>query len=353
MLPQLVLRSFLLVFATALLSSLSSLSSSLPAVAQQQQLETELQIHSKYAAAAYCSDSAVQDWSCKPHCTSSPAPPLRIVEHINHIESGLLAYVGVDDAHSKVIVSFRGSKDPRNWAYNLRFAKADYVYGDEDGDTALVHGGFVDAFKVIGEPLINKVIELATTTPLSSRSSSNRRAAHHPNQQQSSPPVEVVVTGHSLGGALATLMALQLTRQLSTIVSDRVRLTLSTFGQPRIGNDAFALLVHRRLCNTKSGGHRCYRVTANRDIVTQLPPMMFDFKHHPHEVYLTKSIILSSGNLFEERWVMNDKCSDMYIDPNTPDSEYPIEDGHCASGHIFYDMASHLSVWNTTFTSIC
>ncbi|KAI8868646.1 alpha/beta-hydrolase, partial [Ramicandelaber brevisporus] len=129
---------------------------------------------------------------------------------------------------------------------------------------ALVHGGFVDAFKVIGEPLISKVIELATTTPLSS----------------------LVVTGHSLGGALATLMALQLTRQLSNIASDRVRLTLSTFGQPRIGNDAFALLVHRRLCNTKSGGHRCYRVTANRDIVTQLPPMMFDFKHHPHEVYL-------------------------------------------------------------------
>ena len=50
----------------------------------------------------------------------------------------------------------------------------------------------------------------------------------------SDDPVELHVTGHSLGGALATLAAFDLTQQF------RVDTTVYTFGQPRVGNRAFA-----------------------------------------------------------------------------------------------------------------
>ena len=52
--------------------------------------------------------------------------------------------------------------------------------------------------------------------------------------KDSDDPVELHVTGHSLGGALATLAALDLTKQFN------VDTTVYTFGQPRVGNKAFA-----------------------------------------------------------------------------------------------------------------
>jgi hypothetical protein len=73
---------------------------------------------------------------------------------------------------------------------------------------------------------------------------------------------KVFVTGHSLGGALATLCALRLQKDKygSPVVY--------TFASPRVGNDKFQAafrLTHRRWVN-------------QNDLVTQMPPEIFGYR---------------------------------------------------------------------------
>lgn len=53
----------------------------------------------------------------------------------------------------------------------------------------------------------------------------------------------VYVTGHSLGGALAQIAALSLTRQFP-----RSEISVFSFGSPRIGNKACADYLNSKVC---------------------------------------------------------------------------------------------------------
>lgn len=72
------------------------------------------------------------------------------------------------------------------------------------------------------------------------------------------PSYSIVVTGHSLGAAMATLTALD----LSSITANSV--TLINFGSPRVGNEAFAAFASEIIKIR-------YRVTHYRDVVPHLP----------------------------------------------------------------------------------
>ena len=73
-------------------------------------------------------------------------------------------------------------------------------------------------------------------------------------------PLHVWITGHSLGGAMATICLAELDR-LNVPVSGVV-----TFGQPRVGDKEFTEQLNQRL------GSRILRVINERDIVASLPP---------------------------------------------------------------------------------
>lgn len=70
-----------------------------------------------------------------------------------------------------------------------------------------------------------------------------------------SPDVKIIFTGHSLGGALASLMA-----SYSQYKFGNHRVELCTFGSPRVGNSKF--------CNTITGATR---VVHSKDPVALLP----------------------------------------------------------------------------------
>lgn len=72
---------------------------------------------------------------------------------------------------------------------------------------------------------------------------------------------KIVVTGHSLGGALATLSALELTVTLN-IAFDR--LILHNFGAPRVGNAKFANYLKTKIITS-------YRVVRDKDYAPHLP----------------------------------------------------------------------------------
>lgn len=91
------------------------------------------------------------------------------------------------------------------------------------------------------------------------------RAAH--------PGYAVVVTGHSLGAAVATLAAAYLRAAAA------VALDLYTYGSPRVGNGAFADFI------TAQPGLEV-RVTHLDDPVPRLPPLLFGYRHTSPEYWL-------------------------------------------------------------------
>ncbi len=82
----------------------------------------------------------------------------------------------------------------------------------------------------------------------------------------------MVATGHSLGGAVATLAAAYL-RAAGNAVD------LYTYGSPRVGNDAFANFV-----SAQAGLE--IRVTHLDDPVPRLPPLLFSYRHTSPEYWL-------------------------------------------------------------------
>ena len=96
----------------------------------------------------------------------------------------------------------------------------------------------------------------------------------------------VWVTGHSLGGAMAVLVAAELQPSGG----------LHTFGQPRVGNKAFLKSLD---------GIKYYRYRNNNDIVTAVPPSWLFFRHGGVLRYIN-----TYGNIRPATWAQRfkDKC---------------------------------------------
>ena len=173
-----------------------------------------------------------------------------------------------DRSKKQIIVSFRGSVNYRNWISNTLFTKYQFSNGIK------VHRGFYTAYKLI-RTLLQKKIE--------------RSLIHRSNY-------EIVFTGHSLGGALATLAtadALNLFESrdhesLSNLNIKSTLLSLITFGSPRVGNAQLSDALNRMDTGT------ILRVTNTNDIVPHIPPRYMGFKHVGKEVWIN-----SNGNLVE------------------------------------------------------
>ena len=84
----------------------------------------------------------------------------------------------------------------------------------------------------------------------------------------------LLITGHSLGGALALLCAHRLALQTVPIHS------VHTFGQPRVGDHAFAAAYDSLL------GDRTYRVVNQNDVVPRLPGVLLGYQHAGHLAFL-------------------------------------------------------------------
>lgn len=79
---------------------------------------------------------------------------------------------------------------------------------------------------------------------------------------------ELYITGHSLGGAMATVAASRLKDEVEA---------LYTYGSPRVGTRSFV----------KSFSHVShYRFVNNNDIVPKVPPAFFGYKHHVSPTYI-------------------------------------------------------------------
>ncbi|KAL1408399.1 hypothetical protein Q8F55_005211 [Vanrija albida] len=207
-----------------------------------------------YAAAVYCGPDSVRSWSCGVHCDHTTK--LNILATGGDNGYNPYYYVGTNGSH--VIVSIAGTNplSPDSIGIDIDFDLVNVDTKYFPGSSGVqVHHGFYGAFTrmagAIG-PAVQNAVKGGTK--------------------------QVLVTGHSLGGAQGHLVATYLQKLLgsSATVSARV------FASPRVGNPAWANYVDATL------GNRAQHMVNNNDVVPQLPPGDWGFQQSSNEIWITR-----------------------------------------------------------------
>jgi len=138
----------------------------------------------------------------------------------------------------KVIVAFRGTKSDLDWLADLKIEQTEFPYCNGCG---LVHAGFLSIYSSVRNELLTILKAVDSKKKL-------------------------CITGHSLGGALATLLGFDLA--LQKIFPS---LSVYTFGMPKIGNREFKHKYDECVYNS-------FRIANLYDVVPLLPPYSIEYK---------------------------------------------------------------------------
>ncbi|OSX68961.1 hypothetical protein BU14_2040s0001, partial [Porphyra umbilicalis] len=231
----------------------------------------------------------------------------RVDKFIRHDETD--TSVLLLDAHDRIIISFKGTSSLRNLrtdvkAFRLRAdrvlpspmtaeevaagvvdtpstaAAESWLQNPAVRRSALLHKGFAQAYEAVAPALMAALRWLY---------------GRHPRP--------VFLTGHSLGGSLATLCSLDIALKLGL---ERRDLFVSTFGAPRVGNRAFRVAydavvpVH-------------WRLILAPDVVAKLPLPSVGYTHVGKKVLLTSaSDLFLDPHLLELRLWHGDAASIAY-----------------------------------------
>lgn len=152
----------------------------------------------------------------------------------------------------KIIIAFRGTENLKDWGTNIKLLKAAWKVG-------MVHAGFYRSLGSAWPKAMDRLKALRT------------------NNQP------IWFTGHSLGGALATLACATLDDEYP----DYEIAGAYTFGQPRVGDVLFARTLDKKM---KS---RFFRIVNNNDMVARIPRIKY--QHVGNLLYFD-----SSGNIHKD-----------------------------------------------------
>lgn len=214
------------------------------------------------------------------------------------------------DGEDRIVVSFKGTSSSRNLrtdlkAFHVKLNRVlptmldqnnDYpteslgsiahtIFGSRDGQNAKLHRGFAEAYTSVATKVMQTIHCLYKERPR-----------------------PVFLTGHSLGGALATICAYDCVLRLELGAKD---LYVATYGSPRVGNSAFRRLYDEAVPAT-------WRVLIAPDIVTKLPKVGYE--------HVGKKVMLTSAG-------------DLFIDPNSLELSMWNGDG---TSFVYHRKASYL-----------
>ena len=191
-----------------------------------------------------------------------------------------------------VTLVFRGSESNFDWQTNMdtqperaefdqRIIQGEivnqreqvYPYQGESKSGALMHRGFVKAYFAVRDQIHAYI--------------------------KSHEVASAVATGHSLGGALATLCAVDLQYNFANQIA---LLEAYTYGAPKVGNEGFKDSFNQRVPNS-------YRFVNGMDIVPELPRWWQGYRHVDQELRIGQRFSL---NLVSARF--KDHAIDQYIE---------------------------------------
>ncbi|KAK3434645.1 hypothetical protein EUGRSUZ_D02117 [Eucalyptus grandis] len=146
-----------------------------------------------------------------------------------------------------VVIALRGTATCLEWAENFR-TKLAPISSTEDPKSK-VGSGFLSLFKTPGAhvpSLAESVVE----------------EVQRLMELYKGETLSITITGHSLGAALALLVADELTTRVAELPS----LAVFSFGGPRVGNSAFADRI-------RSKNVKVLRIVNDQDVITRVPGM--------------------------------------------------------------------------------
>lgn len=141
-----------------------------------------------------------------------------------------------------IVVAFKGSHEPQDWMTNFSLKDTNFY------NRGMVHKGFYQSMKIFLKILRSENNNIANAT-FNDLFNDIKRFNETSN---------IIITGHSLGGALATLSACYL---LEMGVS-RENISVYSFGAPPVGTQAF--------CDFYEGKLNVYRVINEQDVIPKL-----------------------------------------------------------------------------------
>jgi len=162
-------------------------------------------------------------------------------------------FIAIDPKNKLVVLSFRGFHSNQNWIEDFKIA----LICSDLCPTCRVHHGFWESWTGMRDMIIPNV--LAATK------------AH--------PHYRFIVTGHSLGAAIATLAAADIRKRNKWLHENT---ELYTFGSPRVGSVATADFLSKQ-------SKKNYRITATADPVPRAPPPLFGYMHMSPEYWISRN----------------------------------------------------------------
>ncbi|BCO36167.1 lipase [Mycobacterium heckeshornense] len=172
-------------------------------------------------------------------------------------DTNIFGLMGHNPASRTAFVSFRGSADLADWLADIDAIPQPYLPIAGFGQ---VHAGFQQVYELVRDSV---AANLAPATA----------GADH-----------LLVTGHSLGAALAVLAAPDIRRNMPP---NTIEPRLITFAGPRVGLSDFAAAFNAAI-------ESCYRVVNFLDIVPHVPPSPY--------VHVGVEIDVDSGGAIDVAW---------------------------------------------------
>jgi len=252
-----------------------------PTDVSQSTISTDLLRPALFARTAYCPTSTITNWSCGAPCDALTGGVQVFTAGGNQGEIPFY-YVASDPQSQSIVVVHEGT-DPTNLLSDLNDVEFKQVainatlFPQADSNV-MVHEGFQETQGRTAETILSTV-----QSALSSTGYTN-----------------VLVTGHSLGAAVASLDAAMLKMALPS----NVNINSVVFGLPRVGNKDWAALIDSMF---PSFTH----VTNQHDPVPTVPPEFLSYQHPAGEAHIT-SVDSSTGNatMVQCPGQENDHCSD-------------------------------------------
>nr|GAT49317.1 predicted protein [Mycena chlorophos] len=240
-------------------------------------LYEELVLYTKYSSAAY-------QLTC-PHPLGNTL--------IKDFEFGRTQTLIVrDDTRKEIVVAFRGTFSLSDAVKDAKILLKPLICPGLDAlelVNTTVHHGFLDAYNDVAEEIIGIV-------------DGELKKVQAENLKDSEERFRIVVTGHSLGGAIASIAAPSLKGALPD-----TELKLFTFGQPRVGNANFARMVEQLI-----GVENIFRAVHTWDGVPTMVPRFLGYEHFATEYWQFQEPILKQPQDTIKRCVGGEDptCSD-------------------------------------------
>jgi triacylglycerol lipase len=141
-----------------------------------------------------------------------------------------------------LFITFRGTVNLKDFIFDFLFFKKTIPYDNQKSDIK-VHEGFLLKYKGVIRDYIQRIVKKHKSIK------------------------NIIVTGHSLGGAIATLCAIDLQYNFTN-----KHIECITFASPRVGNQAFVDSFNKRISFL-------IRVKNDNDFIPHLPFKILGFNH--------------------------------------------------------------------------